>query len=1396
MRPWVLALAISGALLLGAAPFSYVIEPDHADHVYACGEKAVFTVSVAETNGAPVRAGKVRAALDNFGPKVVAEAEWDLSSTNRFTISGVLGEPGFLRLRLDSKGTPTRHWSVAYEPERIEKGSPSPVDFDEFWREARARFAREVPADPEIVPVPERSTADFDYFRISFASYGRRVHGYMTVPKDKSSAPYPVDFEVNAAGFGDWTNNLQGRKDRICLRFSVYPFPPHWKWRGNNLRAEYDAMNKVYHEREGVGYSCYGISKSREDYFFYPVLLALDRAVDWAVARPDVDRSRVLYHGTSQGGGFGFYLVGLNHNFTRAAFFVPAITDTMGYLKGRMSGWPRIIESQKDANKAAAEKNAPYFDGANFAARIRCPVRVAVGFSDTTCPPCAVYASYNAIPVADKGIVHGFGMGHGCFWQFYREIIDWLETSPYRRAPFDPGERAAFLGDSITHGGGYVFYLQLFQELRAHGTGARAMNVGISGDTAGGGIARWDWDVLSQKPDSVFVMFGMNDVGRGNYKNNTPDARTLKARAASLTRYETNQTVLAEKILSAGKRLRILTPSPYDQYSDCKTSNLVACNEPGLADCAAICRRLASAKKVPLVELHAPLTDIFKSSAKRKFCRDRVHPAEEGHLLMAACVLDSLGVSPVVASVGVDSDGSRLWTENAAVTGVKASDGTLSFNYAPRSLPFPKLPEYVKDDEIYPLTRRFNSETLQVRNLPDGVYALKADGREIGRFRAAEFAAGVNIALLDTPGQRAAQSAAKIMRSLKGAASALRSIPFVARNIKKYVNDLNDVQACLDGADKWIAACEAKKSSHLSYYKGVAKRYKALRPKLAEKTAELEALYGELSAAAKPVQYSISIEKIPGTDDFAYLPLGEAPDSVSVEGDGFTNLLVRSGDSWTGAGVTVRFAARFADGASVDLSAPGKGLSFVRIGWKATFKDVKILCDTWERGYGNLGWGDPSAERALPWYFMASDGRRADGYGVMVQPNSLPCWSADEKGLSLLLDVRAGSRPVRLGARTLRAAELISRKGLPGERPFAAAQAFCRAMCPRPRLAKSPVYGYNDWYCAYGDNTATNFLADAAYISECAKGLKNRPYVVMDDGWQMRSPAHIQRTTGKFDSGRGPWDRSSDRFGMAMPEFASRVAALDAKPGLWYRPFRAWEELPAEMKLGSDDRFVDPTVPAVKAQIAADMRRFRDWGFKLVKIDYLTYDINQRWDNNRELLIRGERVWRDDSRTTAEVLLDLFRTMREGAGDDVVIIGCNALNHFAAGIFELQRSGNDTSGRDWNWTRGNGVNCLAFRAVQDRAFFAVDADCAGLASEGAVSWERNRQWIDLLGRSGTPVFISWHRRLATKDVRAAITAAYQRAAVPRPVGEPLDWFETRQPVRWRLCGSLREYDWK
>ena len=516
------------------------------------------------------------------------------------------------------------------------------------------------------------------------------------------------------------------------------------------------------------------------------------------------------------------------------------------------------------------------------------------------------------------------------------------------------------------------------------------------------------------------------------------------------------------------------------------------------------------------------------------------------------------------------------------------------------------------------------------------------------------------------------------------------------------------------------------------------------------------------------------------------------PFAVVAAGDGFTNRLSLADAKWTDGNVSVSING---DGC-VSVSSPGKRLCSVTLSWKREWpRGAQFLNDAWERSYGELEWQAFSGgEIVSPWYFLAAADGKTCGIGVETQPSAMACWKVGTDGFSLVLDVRAGGRPVRLGGRVLRACRVVRAESTPGESAWQFGRRFCRMMCPRPKLPKSPVYGYNDWYCAYGKNTATNFLADAEYVVACAKECENPPYVVMDDGWQKNSPPVVG------ESGRGPWDAAGPNFGMEMPEFCRAIAALGAKPGLWYRPLRAWDELPEEQRLVADRNYLDPTVPSVRSRIVEDMQRFREWGFKLVKIDYLSYDLSQIWPSgnlpHRDRYIQDDRAWRDDSRTTAEVMLDLYRAMKDAAGDDVVIIGCNALNHLAAGVFELQRTGNDTSGRDWEWTRRNGVNTLAMRSIQDGAFFKIDADCVGLASEGAVPWALNRQWMELLGRSGTPMFVSWRRELATPEVRNALSESFRRASSVCEAAEPIDWFETRQPRRWRFAdGTTADYDW-
>src|SRR6185295_14004058 len=142
----------------------------------------------------------------------------------------------------------------------------------------------------------------------------------------------------------------------------------------------------------------------------------------------------------------------------------------------------------------------------------------------------------------------------------------------------------------------------------------------------------------------------------------------------------------------------------------------------------------------------------------------------------------------------------------------------------------------------------------------------------------------------------------------------------------------------------------------------------------------------------------------------------------------------------------------------------------------------------------------------------------------------------------------------------------------------------------------------------------------------------------------------------------------------------------------------------------------------------------------------------------------------------------LYAAIREGAGN-ALLIGCNTVSHLSAGVFDICRIGDDTSGRDWPRTRKMGVNTLAFRGAQHGAFYVADADCVGVTN--AVPWNLNRQWLDLLARSGTMLFVSLAPDALGAEQRRDLKDALALAAVSHPLAEPLDWQRSVYPSKWR-----------
>jgi len=524
----------------------------------------------------------------------------------------------------------------------------------------------------------------------------------------------------------------------------------------------------------------------------------------------------------------------------------------------------------------------------------------------------------------------------------------------------------------------------------------------------------------------------------------------------------------------------------------------------------------------------------------------------------------------------------------------------------------------------------------------------------------------------------------------------------------------------------------------------------------------------------------------------APLDLLRQPDAVhAFDAEGRITLEPSPDGLWTGGGRSALLGGRRGIALGCDVLAGPDGrvrlvlnadvpVARLQLRWRGDLTGiVRYLGDAWERSYADLEWRGEAPERVMPWYLLTDDGRTANGYGVAVQPNALCAWMADSDGLSLWIDVRNGGSPIVLGDRRLAVCDVVQVHGADGERAFAVQQRLCRAMCPSPRMPDHPVYGTNDWHFAMGDTSFDVIARSSEFISAASPDLGNRPYSVIDDGWSRGGLGH------------GPW-LGNQRFGE-MDAVARRLVDLGVRPGIWYRPLTPLPEHGDRWRLSRGGGALDPTVPEVSAGVAEHLRRIVGWGYTMVKHDFTTWDLLGRWGFGMGIGVTDDGwSFADRSKTTAEVVLDLYRLIREACGD-ALVIGCNTFSHLSAGLFELQRTGDDTSGRSWNRTRRMGINTLAFRAAQHGTLYAVDADIAPITA--ALPWQYAVQWLHLLSASGTAAFASVDPASRTPNVAAALKDAFTLAAQPLPVAEPLDWTTSLTPSRWRFGDREQTYHW-
>jgi cephalosporin-C deacetylase len=420
---WAVAQERTGAVRVS-------VVPDRADWSYAIGAPARFRVSVTRDGHAVAGASvKISCGPEQMPPALEKEAT--AGADGLVVDGGTMKEPGFLRCAAKATVDGREYRSVgtaAYAPERITPIVSDPPDFDGFWTEAKEALAK-LPIDARLTPKPDLSTGKVDVYHVSLQNVGSdsrgasRFYGMLAVPK--AEGRFPALMNPPGAGARPYRGLVEAaERGYITLQVGIHGIPV-------DLSTEvYDALLAGSFST-GRGYATFNLD-DRDRYYYRRVYLGCLRANDFLVSHPKWDGRNLIVTGGSQGGALTITTAGLDPRVTALAAYYPALSDMVGYLKGRAGGWPHLFKDEKEGHRTEAKiRTASYYDVVNFARRVKAKGLYTWGWNDEVCPPTSMYAAYNVV-TAPKELLLAVETGHNTVPEETVKVDRWIDAQVRR----------------------------------------------------------------------------------------------------------------------------------------------------------------------------------------------------------------------------------------------------------------------------------------------------------------------------------------------------------------------------------------------------------------------------------------------------------------------------------------------------------------------------------------------------------------------------------------------------------------------------------------------------------------------------------------------------------------------------------------------------------------------------------------------------------------------------------------------------------------------------------------------------------------------------------------------------------------------------------------------------
>ena len=374
-----------------------------------------------------------------------------------------------------------------------------------------------------------------------------------------------------------------------------------------------------------------------------------------------------------------------------------------------------------------------------------------------------------------------------------------VKSTDSKNLIFKDGDRVAFIGNSITHGGLYHLYIQSYYQTRFPERNIEFYNCGVGGDVTTNVLDRMDYDILSHNPTVAVIKLGMNDAGSSFYEKKHTADELLIEQNRIVAKYTKEMREIIRRLKdSCNPRIFLIKPTPYDP--NCKSANrlvLTGKNET-IQKLTVAVDELANESGATLVDFYNPLNELniklqLLDSNFTAIGKDRVHPGPMGHLLMAYLFLKIQQVPEIISKIEIVVNPKiKSKTFNATVTNLKKGKNQISFELIENAIPFPISPDAATALKYMPVNE-FNNELLELRGIDKGMYKLKIGNEEIGSFTSDELSIGLNLATNSkTPQYKQSQVVSVKLKSAFDKRVKLRDLLYAKIMITKANIDINE----------------------------------------------------------------------------------------------------------------------------------------------------------------------------------------------------------------------------------------------------------------------------------------------------------------------------------------------------------------------------------------------------------------------------------------------------------------------------------------------------------------------------------------------------------------------------------------------------------------------------